>query len=157
LYTDSTYSRDALINSDAHEKLIKKIKEITGDNAVITFKAIEDQFGTEYHFGGIEGLNCLEGQNISVVGLPNVDEKVYKLYGMLIDVDPENEHMSYMKTKYNGYEFWMNTFKNYYLRTIQMWMIESLLEQAVGRARLLRYDCTVNVFAKFPIDQANYM
>ena len=157
LYTDSTYSRDALINGDDREVFMQKIKNITGDNAVITFKAIEDKFGTEYHFGGIEGLNCLEGRDISVVGLPNVDEKVYKLYGMMTGVDPEEHHMSYMKTRYNGYEFWMNTFKDYRLRTIQMWMIESLLEQAVGRARLLRYDCTVNVFARFPIDQANFI
>lgn len=75
LYTDSTYSRDTLINSNSHDEFMKKIKEITGDNAVITFKVIEDKFNTEYHFGGIEGLNCLEGRNISVVGLPNVDEK----------------------------------------------------------------------------------
>lgn len=37
---------------------------------------------------------------------------------------------------------------------IQLWMLESLLEQAVGRARLLRYNGTVKVFARFPIDQA---
>lgn len=136
---------------------MKKIKEITGDNAVITFKAIEDKFNTEYHFGGIEGLNCLEGQSISVVGLPNVDEKVYKLYGMLMGINTEDKHMSYTKTQYNGYEFWMNTFKDYHLRTIQMWIIESLLEQAVGLARLLRHDCTVNVFARFPIYQSDFM
>ncbi|MDE6427201.1 MAG: hypothetical protein K2K89_13850 [Ruminococcus sp.] len=157
LYTDSTYSRNALINGDNHDELMQKIKEITGNRAVITFRAIEDKFCTEYHFGGIEGLNCLEGKNISVVGLPNVDEKVYKLYGMLMDIDAEDKHMSYMKTQYNGYEFWMNTFKDYRLRTIQMWLIESLLEQAVGRAGLLRFDCTVNVFARFPIDQSNPM
>ena len=51
----------------------------------------------QVYFGGIEGLNCLEGQNISVIGLPNVDEKVYKLYGMLMGIDVEDEHMSYMK------------------------------------------------------------
>lgn len=157
LYTNSTYSRDALINGDNHEELIEKIKNISGNNAVITFKATENKFCTEYHFGGIEGLNCLEGQNISVVGLPNVDEKVYKLYGMLMGIDVEDEHMSYMKVQYNGYEFWMNTFKNYRLRTIQMWLIESLLEQAVGRARLLRYDCIVDVFARFPVDQSHFM
>lgn len=115
LYTDSTYSRDALINGENHDELTKKIKEISGDNIVITFKAIENVFFTE------------------------------------------DKHMSYMKTQYNGYEFWMNTFKDYRLRTIQMWLIESLLEQAAGRARLLRFDCTVNVFARFPIDKSNPM
>lgn len=120
LYTDSTYSRDALINGENHEELIEKIKNVSENSAVITFKAIEDNFFIEYHFGGIEGLNCLEGQNIFVVGLPNVDKKVYKLYGMIMGIDVEDKHMSYMKTQYNGYEFWMNTFKDYCLRTIQM-------------------------------------
>lgn len=63
-------------------------------------------------------------------------KKVYKLYGMLMEIDAEDKHMTYTKTQYNGYEFWMNTFKDYRLRTIQIWLIESLLEQAVGRARL---------------------
>lgn len=46
LYTDSTYSHDVLINGENHDELMKKIKEILGDNAVITFKAIEDKFNT---------------------------------------------------------------------------------------------------------------
>ena len=33
-------------------------------------------------------------------------------------------------------------------------MIESELEQAVGRARLLRKECTVNLFSNFPLRQA---
>ena len=33
-------------------------------------------------------------------------------------------------------------------------MIESELEQAVGRARLLRHACTVHLFSNFPLKQA---
>jgi hypothetical protein len=36
-------------------------------------------------------------------------------------------------------------------------MIESDLEQAVGRARLSRCNCTVNVFSNFPLRQAVMM
>ena len=43
------------------------------------------------------------------------------------------------------------------LRKVQLWMISSALEQAIGRARLLRNDCTVTVFARFPVDQAKVM
>ena len=39
---------------------------------------------------------------------------------------------------------------------IQTWLISSQLEQAVGRARLLREDCTVMVYAGFPVEQAEY-
>lgn len=41
------------------------------------------------------------------------------------------------------------------LRNIQFWMIESELEQAVGRARLTRCDRNVNLFSNFPLSQAN--
>lgn len=131
-----------------------QIKGVIGNKAVITFKCSEADFNTHYHYGAIEGLNILEGQDIAVIGLPNTDEKVYKLYGMLMGVDPNQETWRYRKIQYNGYEFYLNTFCNYRLRTIQLWMIASNLEQAVGRARLLRHDCTVTVFARFPIDQA---
>lgn len=77
-------------------------------------------------------------KNISVVGLPNVDEKVYKMYGMLMDIDAEDKHMSYMKAQYNGYEFWMNTFKDYRLRTIQMWLIERETLRACVHRRFKR-------------------
>ena len=99
-------------------------------------------------------MNCMEGKNISVVCLPNVDELVYKLYGMAAGVNVDNYNMRSMRVEYNGYDFYINSFDNEKLQMIQLWMLESLLEQAVGRARLLRFDCTVKVFARFPIDQA---
>ena len=46
------------------------------------------------------------------------------------------------------------TYADATLRAIQFYMIESELEQAVGRARLLRCDCTVNLFSDFPLKQA---
>ena len=151
LYPKYTCSRHAL-----HEQngIMEYLKSQIGDDVVITFKAFEDLFHTKYHYGAIEGLNCLEGKNISVVGLPNVDELVYKLYGMVAGVNVDQYHMRIMRVGYNGYDFQINSFDNEKLRTIQLWMLESLLEQAVGRARLLRFDCTVKVFARFPIDQA---
>lgn len=69
-------------------------------------------------------------------------------------VNAELYDMRPMRVEYNGYDFQINTFENEKLQMIQLWMLESLLEQAVGRARLLRYNCTVKVFARFPIDQA---
>lgn len=151
LYPKYTFSRNAL-----HEKegIIDYIKSKIGDDIVITFQAFEEQFDTEYHYGAIEGLNCMEGRNISVVGLPNVNDFVYKLYGMAAGVNPDKYNMHSMRIEYNGYNFSISSFDNEKLRTIQLWMLESLLEQAVGRARLLRFDCTVKVLARFPIDQA---
>ena len=47
------------------------------------------------------------------------------------------------------------TYDDELLRNIQLWMISSELEQAVGRARLIHHDCTVNVFSNLPLSQAN--
>lgn len=151
LYPKYTFSRHTLLEQDG---IMDYLKSQIGDDAVITFKAFEKMFNTEYHYGAIEGLNCLEGKNISVIGLPNVDELVYKLYGMAAGVNVDQCNMRSMRVEYNCYDFQINSFDNEKLRTIQLWMLESLLEQAVGRARLLRFDCTVKVFARFPIDQA---
>ena len=141
-------------NSLEREGIIDYIKENIGDDIVITVKAFEKEFNTKYHYGAVEGLNCLEGKNISIVGLPNVNEVVYKLYGMITGVDVEKCNISPRRIEYNGYNFYVNTFENKELRAIQLWMLESLIEQAVGRARLLRFDCTVKLFARFPVDQA---
>lgn len=151
LYPKYTFSRHSLLEQDG---IMDYLKGQIGDDAVITFKTFEKMFNTEYHYGAIEGLNCIEGKNICVVGLPNVDELVYKLYGMAAGVNVNQCNMRSMRVEYNGYDFSINSFDNEKLRMIQLWMLESLLEQAVGRARLLRFDCTVKVFARFPIDQA---
>ena len=152
-YTNHTYSRCCMRNN---EGIIEYLKKEIGDDVVITFKEFEGCFYSEYHFGNTEGVNCLEGQNISVIGIPNVNDIVYKLYALLAH-ESIKEQMCSMRIQHNGYNFCMHTFKSHVLRTIQIWLIESLLEQAVGRARLLRYDCTVKVFAGFPVKQADFV
>lgn len=151
LYTKYSFSRYALKNQ---KDIIKYVMDKTENDTIITVKAFEDEFKTKYHYGAVEGLNCLEGENISVVGLPNIVEEVYKLYGLAAGINSENSSMRPMRTEYKGYNFEINSFDNIKLRTIHMWMLESLIEQAVGRARLLRFDCTVKIFARFPVDQA---
>ena len=150
LDTSSTYSRYAL----AQEGMIDKMKKGLNSDAVITFLCAENAFHTKYHYGAIEGLNCLEGKNISVIGLPNISDVVYILYGMAAGMRAETYPMQSMRTSYNGYDFRIKTFSSDTLRKIHLWMLESHLEQAIGRARLLRYPCTVKVFARFPVSQA---
>ncbi len=73
---------------------MRGIHNISDNNEIIIFKSIEQEFNTEYHFGGIESLNCLKGKDISVLGLPNVDEKVYRLYGMLMGIDYDESNFN---------------------------------------------------------------
>lgn len=76
---------------------------------------------------------------------------------MSADISISGEKMRPMLVQYNGYEFYCNTFDNEALRTIHFWVLESNIEQAVGRARLLRNDCDVKVFVRFPVAQAVLM
>ena len=117
-YTNSTYSRNKLTVDEGSEELIKRVHEFVGDYEVITFACIEEEFNTKYHFGGIEGLDCLSGKNIAVIGLPNVDEKVYKLFGMFMGIDTEKENMKFTEVTYNGYQFYLNTFDDPRLREV---------------------------------------
>lgn len=129
----------------------------TIDDIVITFKDIEKEFNTKYHFGNVEGLNLLSGKNLSVIGLPNKPDFVYLLYGMRAGLEFDKAPNMYVHRVENGsYTFSLNTFKDKVLQKIQMWMLSSQLEQAVGRARLLRNNCTVSVYAGFPVEQAEF-
>ena len=66
----------------------------------------------------------------------------------------EDEKMTSQDIIYNGYAFKFTTFQNEDLRAVHFWMLESELEQAVGRARLLRNECTVHLFSNFPLSQS---
>lgn len=125
----------------------------------ITFKEVEHEFGTEYHFGGVEGLDELNGQDLCVIGMPNVNDVVYRLYGMYAGVSPEDMQMKNLRVQHNGYDFSMFTYENETMQMIQFWYIESLQEQAVGRARLLRSkpDVEVKVYSGFPVAQAKFV
>ena len=46
------------------------------------------------------------------------------------------------------------TYRDELLRTIQFHLIESELEQAVGRARTLTERCNVRVYSNFPLRRA---
>ncbi len=122
------------------------------EDKVITFK--NENMGP-LHFGNTEGSNTLESQDILVAGTPYHAEFLYKLaaFSMGIEFD-EDEKMALQDVEHNGYRFRFTTFQNKDLRKIHFWMIESELEQAVGRARLLRNICTVHLFSNFPLSQS---
>ena len=59
-----------------------------------------------------------------------------------------------MRVSYNVYSFIMTTYEEPLRRELQLYSIESELEQCVGRARLLNNECTVYVLSSFPCQQA---
>lgn len=150
-YPQKSMSRSCLKNNQGIvRRLIEKF-HLDEDN-VITF--MKENIGN-LHFGNTEGSNSLEGKDILVIGTPYHAEFLYKLaaFSMGIDFD-EDEKMTLQDVIYNGYAFKFTTFENEELRAVHFWMLESELEQAVGRARLLRNDCNVYLFSNFPLSQS---
>lgn len=139
---------------DHSAEIISELQHKWGfdDNHVITFK---NQEKGSLHFGNTEGSNSLEGEDILVIGTPYHAEFIYKLAALLFGIDfNEDEKAEKQLIEHNGYRTYFTTFRNPNLREIQFWMLESELEQAVGRARLLRKDCTVHLYSNFPLRQA---
>ena len=150
-YYEKSMSRTCLANNSGMVKSLMNRFGMDSDN-VITFM---NQGIGELHFGNTEGSNKLEGQDILVIGTPYHAEFIYKLAALSMGLDfDEDEKMEMQTINYNGYRFQFTTFQDEGLRKVHLWMIESELEQAVGRARLLRNRCTAHLFSNFPLSQS---
>ena len=95
----------------------------------------------------------MKGQNLVVVGTPFSNEKVCKLIACHVGI-PTDEKMQFLEVADDEYKYWINTYKNEDLKNLQLYFIKSDLIQAVGRARLLRNDCTVKLYSCIPLSQA---
>lgn len=149
-YADNSYSRRYIENN---EDTYKNIKNIIGDIPQITFKKYSSD-GYGIHFGNSEGCNCMKGQDIAVIGTPHMADFIYKLLAYKMGYSCEDDKLRYQEVTHNNYKFWFYTYENELMRRIQFWMIGSELEQSVGRARLLRENCTVYLFSDFPLMQS---
>ena len=160
------YTYHSLGRKDLSEKeqVFSVAKEMAGDPEldIITFKSFEQE--TEeglnvagIHFGNSTGLNGLEGCDLAVIGTPYRVEEYYKLIACYLGADVNREgdkRPALRRVEYKGNSFLVTTYKDPLLRSVQLYSIESELEQCVGRARLLRQDCSVYVFSCFPCEQA---
>lgn len=140
---------------DSEPNFFRNIKKenLDADNT-ITFLKYKDQVSDcPLHFGNTEGLDYMKGQNLVVVGTPFSNEKVYKLIACHVGI-PTYEKMQFLEVVDDEYKYWINTYKNEDLKNLQLYFIKSDLIQAVGRARLLRNDCTVKLYSCIPLSQA---
>jgi hypothetical protein len=152
-YYDKSMSR-AFIDKDT--AVIERIKKWSGFDHTITFLKYS-KGSNSWHFGNTAGRDEWKGENIDVIGTYHQQEWIYKLFaysiGLEFDLDAAINPSAIVER--NGYRFRFAAYDNTALRNIQFYMIESELEQAVGRARLLRCDCTVNLYSNFPLRQAS--
>lgn len=149
-YTAHTMSRKC-IKTAGTEKVQEKVKEIAGDVPVISFKMIDTDL--DIHFGKTEGFDNLKGKDIAIVGTPHNRPALYKLLGEALGYNTAGNITNH-RVERNNYEFRIMTFADKSMRNLQLFFIETELEQAIGRARVLREDCTVYVFSNYPCKQA---
>lgn len=134
--------------------IFKRIRKYTGAEDTISFKEFHPYYTGDLHFGNCAGYDTLKGHNIDVIGTPHQPEWVYKLFAYSLGYDVDDKLKPNIPVVHNGFKFRFMTYEDEVLRTIQFYMIETDLEQAVGRARPLRCNCTINLFSDFPLKQA---
>lgn len=151
-YTCYSMSRKC-IQENGYENIKSHIMEITGKRiiSINTFKSLNEEVAI--HFGKTEGFDGYKGEDLVVLGTPHYIESLYKMIGAYLNYDTSKK-MFRQRVENSSYSFILMTFKDIEMRNLQMFFLESELEQAVGRARLLRYGCNVWVFSNFPLKQA---
>jgi hypothetical protein len=125
----------------------------------ITFKDFKHNFANatpEMHFGRVRGSNILSGRNINVLGTFHYNDTHYRFLAYATGIANSDWTMREQPVRYNGRAFKITTFSDPILQRIHLETVEGELLQAVHRARLLHYDCTVNLYSNFPLQQANY-
>ena len=149
------YRPQPIFRINSNPGIINHLAKLFNIHRLITHKG----YGFDWcilWYGNTEGSNIYEGYDLLVIGTPYHAEFLYKLVAFTMGLDfDEDAEMMVQLVSHNGYQFWFNTYKDEALRDIQFWMLESELEQAVGRARLLRNRCTVHLFSNFPLIQSN--
>ena len=96
----------------------------------------------------------MDGFDLVVLGTPHLPQWTYELWACLLGQSVkafDSRCLNYQPVTRNGYQFNFVTFSDPGLQEIQLHLIESELIQAAGRARTLRNDCAVFIFAGLPI------
>jgi hypothetical protein len=149
-YTNRSCSRLQL------KSYINSIKQSVGEKLTLTFKEYQSHFSNpikEMYFGNCAGYDTVKGQDIAVVGTPHRNNVQYLLTAKCLGIDFKTSDTTFtcQEVVHNGIKFQFNTYQHEGLRSIQMSLIESDLVQAVGRARTLRTDATVELYSNFPL------
>ena len=160
--TKYSYSKTSLLSVDKVDNSKQRI-EVIADKVemlpVITFSDLKNKFNNpvkEMHFGNCSGYDGLKGRDIAVVGTYHRPAFVYALMALALGEKISNDDLKpqVKEVTYNNAKFQLNSFKNELMTAIQLDLINQELVQCVGRARVLREDCTVNVYSGFPLRDA---
>ncbi|MCB0540228.1 MAG: hypothetical protein KDE33_22110, partial [Bacteroidetes bacterium] len=139
-YTRQSFSKSRL----AQPENLKLAKDLVGNDKVITFMSYRNEFPNSVknmYFGKTTGFNELSGEDITVLGTPNLPQHSYALIAMGLGYKLSDEMYNdfrYRRVRHNGYSFWFSSFGHPVLQRIQFHFVEEGLIQALGRGRSLR-------------------
>lgn len=152
------YTRFSLSEGDMErkeEQFFKMLEEQFPRNIpIISFKG-KERNSYRIHFGNSEGVNFFTGKDLIIAGTFHYPDYVYKLIAKALYPECDcSEKIHKVKMCRNGFRFRFMSFDEPDIQEIEYYLINSELEQCLGRARLLRHDCTVYLFSNFPCVQA---
>lgn len=129
-------------NLKGYTKYTKKLceKYLGSDYNLITFPEFlgEEKEDKSINLWNCLGLDNIQEKDLAVVGTPHCPEIVYSLMCSVLELDINNAEQDYRLIRRNGFEFFFQSFSNnFMLSEIQLYMIESVLMQCIGRARLI--------------------
>lgn len=154
------YSKGSInqMGEDAFIKQVAADQAQYGFEAVITHKFIAGKLNEHVpvlgHFGGLAGIDKWGGKSIAVYGTPHPPECVYRLYAHVLKIPNSKDAIKFdwREIIRGEFEFQMQLCSGLpALQDLQLWMIESELAQAVGRARLIHHDTKVHLFSSVPV------
>lgn len=153
------------LGDEGMDKLLSAIAKRVGKRPVITRKDLKADLEAAgmnvqaiMHFGKCSGFDDLNGQDIAVVGTYALNPITYLLMASVLGVHftVADQSMQYNRIEHDGLLFYAMAYQSYELRMIQLWMMQSELMQAIGRARHQSTEANVLVFASLPIAGARF-
>lgn len=160
-YHDFSFSRTSITSKDDRRRReLTRIAERAlhqGDN-LISYKMLQERLQLSGHFGALEGLRHLEGQNLTVIGTPNMSDASLKLVAAALDLPSQNirsyELQHRQQATYGSFVFdAIPLSENTAVRNLQFQHVEAQLLQAVGRARYYEHPCRVTLYSNFPLEE----
>ena len=166
LHPKRSYSKSTLkpMDEDFRQSIVHDVRVYTFDGIIthknqvfekggrLFIKGGEDLPPVLATFGALEGLDGYSGKSLAVYGTPHLPPFAYALYGhaLGLELPLTFEERTVIR---NGFEFNFQTCSgDKDFQELQLWLIESELVQAVGRARLVNHgDRIVHLFSNFPI------
>lgn len=134
------------------------IKEVlpSEDIPIISFKKYENELikqglNVAATLGATDGIDEYKGQDIAVIGTYHYDVSKYLCFAKCISDDVNVVEGDYIPITYNGFEFYNYSYEDDFLRACQLYLINSEMTQAVGRARITRENATVYLVSSFPV------